>query len=146
MEIVGRLELLGFKSEDEGPYWHDMRNPEKRYRVDVFDDSVVIYDMEGNCHPDWRQHPQDIEKFLTTLEAADVINKPRHYHVTIKGVELDCFDVMDAVGVDTNHFLASAFAYLFRCMKKGNTLLDVKKAIFYLNKWVERYERNEKQK
>ena len=68
---------------------------------------------------------------------ADNINHPTHYETG----KYECIDVMqEAIGVeDTKGFcLCNAFKYIYRCTKKHvSPVEDVKKAIWYLNKFIE---------
>lgn len=72
------------------------------------------------------------------------INKPTYYN---KGIE--CIDVMiQQFGEEyVKHFcLLNAFKYIFRCTNKhDNTAEDVKKAIWYLNKYIELWEKSKQQ-
>lgn len=67
----------------------------------------------------------------------DNINHPSHYETG----RFECFDVMvEAIGVEeTKGFcLCNAFKYIYRCKIKHETPTeDIKKAIWYLNKFVE---------
>jgi hypothetical protein len=67
----------------------------------------------------------------------DTVNHPSHYETG----KFECFDVMvEAIGLeDVKGFcLCNAFKYIYRCTKKHQTPVeDVKKAIWYLNKFVE---------
>lgn len=70
----------------------------------------------------------------------DNVIKPPHY--TQAGVE--CIQVIESIGATSkadpyNFFLwASAFQYIWRAFHKGNTLQDLSKASFYLNRLIER--------
>lgn len=67
----------------------------------------------------------------------DSINHPSHYETG----KFECIDVMqESLGLeDTKGFcLGNAFKYLYRCRKKHETPVeDVKKAIWYLGKFLE---------
>lgn len=65
-------------------------------------------------------------------KAEDVVKEPVHYFIEIDGIKLDCWKVQKALGMQNHHFLASAFAYLWRALKKGNRKQDVEKAIEFL--------------
>lgn len=70
---------------------------------------------------------------------ADNVNHPSHY----TGI-YECIDVMQDVFGDeaTNDFcLCNAFKYIWRARKK-NGLEDVKKAVWYLNKYIEEAEKD----
>jgi hypothetical protein len=54
-----------------------------------------------------------------------------------------CFDVMDALGLFTKYYIASAFTYIWRCDFKGDAaeaLRDLKKARRYLDWEIKRRE------
>ena len=71
--------------------------------------------------------------------SADNVNHPSHYTG-----KYECIDVMQDVFGDeaTNDFcLCNAFKYIWRARKK-NGLEDVKKAVWYLNKYVEEEEKD----
>lgn len=84
--------------------------------------------------------PKDVSNPLITMaqqiEDADNVNHPQHY---TGGIE--CIDAMlQQFGKEQvkSFCLLNAFKYLFRCNKKHNTPIeDVKKAIWYLNKYIE---------
>jgi hypothetical protein len=60
-----------------------------------------------------------------------------------------CFDVMDARGMFTKYYIASAFTYLWRCDFKGDAaeaLRDLKKARRYLDWEIQRREKADAQK
>lgn len=67
----------------------------------------------------------------------DSVNHPMHY----ESGKYECIDVMaEAIGLeDTKGFcLCNAFKYIYRCTKKHTTPVeDVKKAIWYLKKFLE---------
>lgn len=68
-------------------------------------------------------------------EAPDNVNHPSHYETG----KFECIDVMiETQGVEAvkNFCLCNAFKYVYR-HKNKNGVEDVKKAIWYLNKFVE---------
>lgn len=70
----------------------------------------------------------------------DAVDHP--YHYTQSGYE--CIDVMEHVfsSDDVESFcLCNAFKYLFRCKHKMNYIQDIKKAVWYLNKVIQLYEK-----
>lgn len=77
------------------------------------------------------------EKRMHITFAEDNVNHPGHYETG----KFECIDVMtEAIGLeDTKGFcLCNAFKYIYRCTKKHETPVeDVKKAIWYLNKFLE---------
>lgn len=74
----------------------------------------------------------------------DNVNHPSHYETG----KFECIEVMqEAIGhEDVKGFcLCNAFKYIYRCCHKHQSPLeDVKKAIWYLNKFVELEEQEEK--
>lgn len=73
------------------------------------------------------------------LNTRDNVNHPSHYTG-----RYECIDVMQDVFGDeaTNDFcLCNAFKYIWRARKK-NGLEDVKKAVWYLNKYIEEAEKD----
>lgn len=70
-----------------------------------------------------------------TCGATDNVNHPKHYETG----KFECIDVMvETQGVDAvkSFCLCNAFKYIYRTRRK-NGLEDVKKAIWYLEKYVE---------
>lgn len=62
------------------------------------------------------------------MKNIEQVNHPKHYNNHPSGIEA-------IVLVEHMDFcLGSAFKYLFRCTEKGNTLEDLKKALFYLER------------
>lgn len=77
---------------------------------------------------------------MIEINYADVVNHPTHYQTG----KFECIDVMiETQGVEAvcNFCLCNAFKYLYRSKRK-NGLEDIKKAIWYLNKYVELKEQN----
>lgn len=69
------------------------------------------------------------------MDVKDNVNHPKHYTGNI-----ECIDAMtQCFGADNvkNFCKLNAFKYLWRCQNKNNEIEDVKKAIWYLNKYVE---------
>ena len=65
----------------------------------------------------------------------DPVNHPSHYETG----KYECIDVMtEALGTEVvkGFCLGNAFKYLYRCMRK-NGLEDVKKARWYINKFID---------
>lgn len=82
--------------------------------------------------PSLRELTEAMERFQI-----DNVNHPAHYETG----KYECIDVMaEAIGLeDTKGFcLCNAFKYIYRCTKKHTTPVeDVKKAIWYLQKFLE---------
>jgi hypothetical protein len=84
-----------------------------------------------------KQLPPDLEILLDKIEN-DTINKPKHY--LLNEPAYDCWDVMEQTGIINDHYVASAFQYLWRCYMKGQTIDDLRKAVAYIEKAILRYE------
>ena len=68
---------------------------------------------------------------------SDPVNQPDHY---VAGRKYEPIDVMEDWGLINNFYLASAFKYIARCGRKGSAAEDLKKAVFYLNREIQRLE------
>lgn len=80
-------------------------------------------------------HFRDATK-MSTENADDPVNHPPHYETG----KFECFDVMREVYGDDSvrdFCLLNAFKYLYRCEHKGKKAEDVKKAVWYLTRWLE---------
>lgn len=80
-------------------------------------------------------------EYFAVEEPSDNVNHPSHYTG-----KYECIDVMQDVFGDeaTNDFcLCNAFKYIWRARKK-NGLEDVKKAVWYLKKYIEEAEKDGK--
>ena len=72
----------------------------------------------------------------------DVVNHPTHY----ESGKFECIDVMEETqGKDAvmGFCLCNAFKYLYRHNRK-NGIEDIKKAKWYINKYIELAERDDK--
>lgn len=94
---------------------------------------IVKCDLNGSEHEFDHECP-----FFEVVEPGEKnsVNHPSHY-----AGKYECIDVMqDTFGtVSTMQFcLLNAFKYLWRCQKKHESdTEDVKKAVWYLNKYLE---------
>lgn len=68
----------------------------------------------------------------------DKINPP-HYKAHLSGVE--CIQITEWM----NFNLGNAVKYIWRCQEKNNTIIDLKKAAWYLNREIERLEKQHEQ-
>jgi hypothetical protein len=68
----------------------------------------------------------------------DLINKPSHY--TLPRAASDCFSVMQQIGMLDDHCLSVVFQYIWRAKLKKQYISDLKKARWFLDKAIERYE------
>lgn len=87
----------------------------------------------------FRSEPDD--GFTNKCATADNVQHPSHY----TGGSIECIDAMtETQGVEAvkNFCICNAFKYLWRHDKK-NGVEDVKKAAWYLNKFVELEEKKD---
>ena len=109
-----------------------------RDKFDVTCESCLLYAIEGirehdeNCFSD----EADVERnYAILFGVPDNVNHPPHYETG----KFECIDVMVETQGARNvqaFCICNAFKYLYR-HKRKNGLEDVKKAIYYLNKFVE---------
>ena len=95
-------------------------------------EGYVIEDCAFDDYPD-----EDIEDYYNIVfgDEKEEINHPDRY----ASGKFECIDVMlDVFGADAvKHFcILNAFKYLWRSEKK-NGVEDIKKAVWYLNKYIE---------
>lgn len=94
-----------------------------------------VYDGKGACHDPASGYDDCYEKILEYLGENDVVNHPSHY---TQG-NIECIDAMkSAFGANELAVYCKivAFKYIWRCALKNGSE-DVKKAIWYLNKYLE---------
>lgn len=114
-----------WKHGDKWEYWSDTFqwwNDNLMNYTPVFSNSVVY-------------------RLKTDKKQNDVVNHPNHYYTTINNVEVDCLAAVEALGLQHHHYIASAFAYLWRCLSKGSTLTDLKKARFFIDREISQREK-----
>jgi hypothetical protein len=63
---------------------------------------------------------------------SDVVNHPKHYTSHPSGVE--CITVVEHMGFN----LGNAIKYIWRADEKGNTIEDLRKAVWYVQREIER--------
>ncbi len=72
------------------------------------------------------------------MREKDSINRPDHY---VQGRKYEPLEVMADWGLLENYYLASALKYIARYGRKNkeHPEIDLKKAIFYLEKEIKKY-------
>ena len=65
-------------------------------------------------------------------EVGSVVHRPAHY---VLGRTIEPIEVIESWGLIQNHYLACAFKYVARLGRKGDPLLDLKKALWYLDRF-----------
>lgn len=99
-----------------------------------------------NCYKEngrvWRYHEDEID-LIAPLEEEQVemskekVNHPIHYNKHPSGVE--CITITEHMGFN----LGSAIKYIWRADLKGNTIEDLEKAAWYINREIERRKKND---
>jgi hypothetical protein len=69
-------------------------------------------------------------------EQKEMVNHPEHYGG--KGNVYEAIKVIDAWDLDKDFYLGNAVKYLSRAGKKDNVVQDLKKAIWYIEKKIEK--------
>ena len=112
-------------------------NPEEvAYTLDKIYISEIdgcITDNQGLVYHHW-SNKEDNQYFIKL--SGDMVNHPSHY----KNNKYEAIDVMlDIFGKDKTLAFCelNAFKYLWRADNKGTDIQDKKKAIWYLNKYIE---------
>lgn len=72
------------------------------------------------------------EERSSTKPTPDMVNHPPHYTAHPSGVE--CIDIAEHYGFS----IGNAIKYLWRAGLKGNEVEDLKKAVWYINREIER--------
>lgn len=70
--------------------------------------------------------------FTKEIPIFDPVNKPKHYNIHPSGVE--CIQITEHM----NFCRGNAIKYIWRAGDKGNEIQDLEKAVWYLNKEIER--------
>jgi len=66
----------------------------------------------------------------------DRVNHPEHYK-SLGGIE--CIDYIESLGLGEGFELGNAIKYIARAGKKNNARQDLEKAIWYINRYIEKY-------
>ena len=135
---------------------------EKAIEIEKYCDSIddcsecaINNSADGSfvCYSNWDEYPNEIEKNYEIIfgkvpetkekKAEDMVNHPSHY--THGGVE--CIDAITSAlssyedSVDS-WLVGQVIKYLWRAPLKGKYDEDIKKAQFYLNRLVEKIDKN----
>ena len=79
---------------------------------------------------------EDVFTMTETTKKNDAVNSPKHYTV-------GKYEVIDVIeDWDLNFRLANTIKYIARHKHKGKPLEDLKKALWYLQREIDRYESN----
>ena len=84
--------------------------------------------MSSNCYT----HGGNIQEDCEFCE--DVVNHPKHYTQHPSGVE--CIQITEHMGFN----LGNALKYIWRCDLKNDAIEDLRKAIFYVQREIDKRE------
>ncbi len=76
--------------------------------------------------------PDKVREIMNKTPTKDVVNHPHHYTSHPSGVE--CIQITEHMGFN----LGNAIKYIWRADLKNDAIEDMKKAIFYLNREIEK--------
>ena len=145
MELVEKLKSEGviMDSFTHGDYIATKEAPYRLYiaasGVGWASHDVINYAAEAQH---FKTTDEMVRVFMSLGIIKDDINKPEHY--TLPRAASDCFSVQQQLGLLTDHPVAAAFKYIWRCKQKGTELKDLKKAQWFITKAIELYEAEHK--
>ena len=125
-------------SEEQEKYWKELHIASSdKVEQEMEQNLLVKESSKFYADPDLKEVKTNLLVTMAQqIEDTDNVNHPQHYTGSI-----ECIDAMlQQFGKEQvkSFCLLNAFKYLFRCNKKHNTPIeDVKKAIWYLNKYIE---------
>lgn len=102
-------------------------------KIYISESDECITDNQGDVSHGWNNESK--QYFIKLLEK-EMVNHPFHY----KNGKYEAIDIMiDVFGKDkvADFCELNAFKYLWRADNKGTDIQDKKKAIWYLNKYIE---------
>lgn len=102
-------------------------------KIYISESDECITDNQGDVSHGWNN---ESEQYFIKLSEKEMVNHPFHY----KNGKYEAIDIMiDVFGKDkvADFCELNAFKYLWRADNKGTDIQDKKKAIWYLNKYIE---------
>ena len=102
-------------------------------KIYISESDKCITDNQGRVSHYWNNKSK---QYFIKLSEKEMVNHPSHY----KNGKYEAIDIMiDVFGKDkvANFCELNAFKYLWRANNKGTDIQDKKKAIWYLNKYIE---------
>jgi hypothetical protein len=69
----------------------------------------------------------------------DIVNRPKHYTSHPSGI--DCIQITEHMGFN----LGNAIKYIWRCDLKKNDIEDLKKALWYIQREIEKRNKSEEE-
>lgn len=97
-------------------------------------------EIKADAIKHWQEIRKEAEQiYYEAAKENDAVNHPGHYQSYSPELQIECIDAMRAAFGDDGVALwckLNAFKYIWRESSKGQST-DVKKAIWYLNKYLE---------
>ena len=127
-----------------GKYQLDMSSETKEKYKDLFLDEFRIRNALKNSEPQFLSKEEHNAFHGFNKKGNDMINHPNHYAQT----RIECIDAIEACiepykdTVDA-YLTSNALKYLWRHEFKKNPIEDLKKAVWYINRIIEKYEKGE---
>ena len=103
-------------------------------KIYISERDKCITDNQGEINHCWNNKME--QQYFIKLSEKEMVNHPSHY----KNGKYEAIDIMiDVFGKDkvANFCELNVFKYLWRANNKGTDIQDKKKAIWYLNKYIE---------
>ena len=103
-------------------------------KIYISESDKCITDNQGYISHCWNNESE--QQYFIKLSEKEMVNHPSHY----KNGKYEAIDIMiDVFGKDkvANFCELNVFKYLWRANNKGTDIQDKKKAIWYLNKYIE---------
>lgn len=106
-----------------------MPNPNKCMRCDAPCELAMFY-----CEPCLMQNVKTNKVGTASLPALshDPVNRPKHYTSHPSGIE--CIQITEHMSFN----LGNAVKYLWRADEKGTPITDLEKAVWYINREIEK--------
>ena len=99
----------------------------KEEQMDM-DQQEIEHRLQGNT----LQDPYGARKLMKEIQEREMVNHPDHY----QGNKFEVIDVIE--DYDLGFSLGNAIKYILRADKKGNRKQDLKKAIWYIQREIDR--------
>lgn len=88
------------------------------------------------CSKEGCRRPRDCGKKVCRSHISDAVNHPSHYNAG----DIEVIDVIEDAGMGEHFCLGNAIKYILRAPHKGTKFEDMKKARWYLDRVIEKYE------
>tara|TARA_R100001244_G_scaffold126872_1_gene97308 strand:- start:330 stop:656 length:327 start_codon:yes stop_codon:yes gene_type:complete len=96
------------------------------------EDKFTLNIVCESCFKDMTPHEVNQHRISSMKTSEDVVNHPSHYTQHPSGVE--CIQITEHMGFN----LGNALKYIWRADLKNDAIEDMKKAVFYLNREIEK--------